>query len=104
MPPPQSVAVAQPAWTLHLWAGFMLFSGIVGLIATLLPRETERVLRLELSALLIGSATMVIYTTSLVTAVGVPALGPLITFGLWATANLVRAAQILWVIRKLSQL
>lgn len=103
-PPPESVATAQPAWVLHFWAAFMLFSGIVGLIATIAPRETYRTLRLELGALLVGSATMVIYTASLVTVVGVAALGPLITFGLWALANLARVAQIMWQVRKWSRL
>lgn len=102
--PPQSVARAQPDWALHVWAACMLFSGIVGLVSLVLPKETERVLRLELGALLLGSATMVIYTTSLVTVAGAMALGPLITFGLWATANLFRAAQILWQIRRWNKL
>ncbi len=99
VPPPESVAVAQPDWVLHAWAGCTLFSGVLGLIACLIPNETERIMRLELSALMLGSATMIIYTTSLVTAVGMSALGPLVTFALWSLANMIRAAQIAWQIR-----
>jgi hypothetical protein len=106
-PPPASVAALMPSWLVHVWAGGLLVSGVTGL-ASLAggPRLVERRMHLEIGAMLIGAAALMLSTEATIqyaAEAGVlPRAGLAAGFGVaWTGANLWRAIQIRFDLRTL---
>lgn len=93
-PPPQSHAAEMPPWLVHVWAGGLLLSGVVGLAAILVPFRVERALLLELGAMLVGAGALVVTTAAVFAYAGWSGLLGGGFSAAWALANLARAGQI----------
>lgn len=93
-PPPQSVASQMPPWLVHVWAVGLLLSGVVGLVGTLAPIGYGRGLSLELGAMLVGAAALVVTTAAIFNYAGARGLFSVGFCVAWALANVVRAVQI----------
>lgn len=102
LPDPRSLAALVPEVVIRVWAGGLLASGALGLFAYALLRSRVVLgLKLEGSALLIGSGALLMYVVSVFSYAGLHALFTgAIVLG-WLIANLVRVIQIIRDLGKL---
>jgi hypothetical protein len=93
-PPPGSVVALLPRWEIHVWAGMLLASGLVGVVGLWRWRDVGAGLRLEAAAMLSGSGALLMYVVAVFLASGIRALLAGGFVAAWAVANVWRADQI----------
>lgn len=91
VPPPSSVAALLPHWAVLVWAGGLVVSGVIGLVAMVGRRLS--MLQAEQASMLFGAAALIWYTVALIP-FGAKALFAASISIAWAVANLARAVQI----------
>jgi hypothetical protein len=92
-PRPASVEALMPGWQITLWAGFLLTSGLLGLVA-LVVRRVDTGLAFEAAAMLVGAAATFAYALAVFTAAGWRGLLPGGITIAWSLANVWRFGQI----------
>lgn len=90
-PPPDSVASLLPGWAIHVWAGGLLLSGLLGLTGIAVRRPYA--MQLEQAGMLIGAGALIWYSAAVATFGWRALLASAICLA-WAGANAWRAAQI----------